>query len=75
MKNYGQLTGGTTLKRIGPKLSPSEELRPFEETGWWYRVIEKTWTKRCHHCKNTDHNGWNTGVMVNKGGMDADRLE
>ena len=39
-----------------------EELRPFEETGWWYRIVQKTWVKRCPHCQNTDdRNGqWRT---------------
>ena len=31
-----------------------EDLRPFDETGWWFRITEKTWSKKCHHCQNTD---------------------
>ena len=31
-----------------------EEIRPFEETDWWYRITGKTLVKRCHHCLNTD---------------------
>ena len=31
-----------------------EELRPFEEAGWWYRIIQKTRAKRCLHCQNSD---------------------
>ena len=30
-----------------------EEVRPFEESGWWYRIIEKTCPNRFHHCQNT----------------------
>ena len=43
-----------------------EELRPFEElveeTVWWYRIVKKTWEKRCPHCQNTDgsHGQWRT---------------
>jgi hypothetical protein len=31
-----------------------EDLRPFEEAGWWYRIIQKTRAKRSLHCKNSD---------------------
>ena len=31
-----------------------EELRPFEEAGWWYRITGKALAKRCHQCPNSD---------------------
>ena len=30
-----------------------EELRPFEEAGWWYRIVQKTRAMKCSHCQNT----------------------
>jgi hypothetical protein len=38
----------------GDRLKGEEDLRPFEEAGWWYRIVEKTQAKRCLHCQNTD---------------------
>ena len=31
-----------------------EELHPFEEAGWWYRITGKALTKRCHQCLHSD---------------------
>ena len=31
-----------------------EELCPFEEAHWWYRITGKSLTKRCHQCPNAD---------------------
>ncbi len=31
-----------------------EELRPFEEGDWWYRITGKAPVKRCHQCPNSD---------------------
>ena len=31
-----------------------EELRPCEEAGWWYRIVQKTRAKRCLHGQNSD---------------------
>jgi hypothetical protein len=38
--------------------------RPFEETGWWNRIVQKTQVKRCLHCRNTDgtYGQWKTEV-------------
>ncbi len=38
----------------GDRTKGEEGLRPFEETGWWYRIVQKTQVKRCLHCHNTD---------------------
>ncbi len=39
-----------------------EGLCPFEETGWWYRIVQKTCAKRYLHCQNTDgtYGRWRT---------------
>jgi hypothetical protein len=41
-----------------------EELRPFEEAGWWYRIVQKARAKKCLHCHNTDgtYGKWRTEV-------------
>jgi hypothetical protein len=38
----------------GDRTKGEEGLRPFEEAGWWYRIVQKTQAKRCLHCHNTD---------------------
>jgi hypothetical protein len=38
----------------GDRTKGEKGLRPFEETGWWYRIVQKTQAKRCLHCQNTD---------------------
>ncbi len=30
------------------KIKDKTELH-FEETGWWYRITEKTFVRKCHH--------------------------
>ena len=44
------------------RIKGEEELRPFEEAGWWYRIVQKTRAKRCLHCQNTDgtYGQWKT---------------
>ena len=44
------------------RIKGEEELRPFEEAGWWYRIVQKTRAKRCLHCQNTDgtYGQWRT---------------
>ena len=44
------------------RVKGEEGLRPFEEAGWWYKIVQRTWAKRCPHCKNTDgtHGQWRT---------------
>jgi hypothetical protein len=36
------------------------DLCPFEEAGWWYRIVQKAPAKKCLHCQNTDgtHGKW-----------------
>ncbi len=48
----------------GDRLKGEEGLRPFEETGWWYRIVQKTQAKRFLHCRNTDgtYGQWKTEV-------------
>ena len=53
MRNCGQWICGTTRKRTVLKKG-EEGLRPFEEAGWWYRIVQKTQAKKCHNCQNTD---------------------
>ena len=31
-----------------------EELRPFDEACWWYKITGKTLAKKCHLCPNSD---------------------
>jgi len=50
-----------------------EDLCPFEEADWWYRINQKTWSKRCVHFQNTD--GTLIWTMEDEGGMDTDGLE
>ena len=51
----------------GDRFKGKEELRPFEEAGWWYRIVQKTQAKRCLHCRNTDGTlgQWKTEVEWN----------
>jgi hypothetical protein len=51
----------------GDRLKGEEELHPYEEVGWWYRIVQKTQAKRCLHCRNTDgtHGQWKTEVEWN----------
>jgi hypothetical protein len=48
----------------GDRLKGEEELRPFEEAGWWYRIVQKTQAKRYLHCRNSDgtQGQWKTEV-------------
>ena len=48
----------------GDRIKGEEGLRPFEEAGWWYRIVQKTRAKRCLHCHNTDgtYGQWRTEV-------------
>ena len=36
------------------RLKREEELRPFEEADWWYRITGRSLAKRCHNCPNSD---------------------
>ena len=36
------------------RLKREEELRPFEESDWWYIITGRSLTKRCHNCPNSD---------------------
>ena len=44
------------------RLKREEELRPFEEAGWWYRITGRSMAKRCHNCPNSDgtYGQWRT---------------
>jgi len=46
------------------RIKGEEELRPFEEAGWWYRIVQKARAKKCRHCHNTDgtYGRWRTEV-------------
>ena len=44
------------------RLKREEELRPFEEADWWYRITGRSLVKRCHNCPNSDgtYGQWHT---------------